>query len=72
LKGKAVRIFRTEAMDPNTFINTLLLFLVNVAFMVAGIFLNVVVIISLSRSLQLRNKLCYIMILVLFCFDLAV
>ena len=40
--------------------------------MVAGIFLNSVVIISLWRSSQLRNKLCYFMILVLSCFDLAV
>ena len=40
--------------------------------MVAGIFLNAVVIISLWRSSQLRKKLCYFMILVLSCFDLAV
>ena len=40
--------------------------------MVAGIFLNSVVIISLWRSRQLRNKLCYFMILVLSCVDLAV
>jgi hypothetical protein len=40
--------------------------------MVAGIFLNSVVIISLWRSSQLRKKLCYFMILVLSCFDLAV
>ena len=59
-------------MEPNTFINALFLCLVNVAFMVAGIFLNVVVIISLWRSSQLRKKLCYFMILVLSYFDLAV
>ena len=40
--------------------------------MVAGIFLNSVVIISLWRSSQLRKQLCYFMILVLSCFDLAV
>ena len=40
--------------------------------MVVGIFLNSVVIISLWRSRQLRKKLCYFMILVLSCFDLAV
>ena len=40
--------------------------------MVAGVFLNSVVIISLRRSRQLRKKLCYFMILVLSCFDLAV
>ena len=40
--------------------------------MVVGIFLDSVVIISLRRSSQLRKKLCYFMILVLSCFDLAV
>jgi hypothetical protein len=40
--------------------------------MVAGIFLNSVVVISLWRSSQLRKKICYFMILVLSCFDLAV
>ena len=40
--------------------------------MVAGIFLNSVVIISLWRSRQLRKKLCYFMILILSCVDLAV
>ncbi len=38
--------------------------------MVAGVFLNSVVIISLWRSSQLRKKLCYFMILVLSCVDL--
>ena len=59
-------------MDSNTFINALLLCLLNVIFMVAGIFLNCVVIISLKRSSQLRKKLCYFMILPLSCCDLAV
>ena len=45
---------------------------INKIFMVAGIFLNSVVIISLWRSPQLRKQLCYFMILVLSCFDLAV
>ena len=40
--------------------------------MVAGIFLNSVVIISLWRLRQLRKKLCYFMIFVLSCVDLAV
>ena len=40
--------------------------------MLAGIFLNSVVIISLWRSPQLRKKLCYFMILVLSCSDLTV
>ena len=56
----------------NTFINALFLCLLNFCFMVAGAFLNFLVIISLWRSHQLRKKLCYFMILVLSCFDLAV
>ena len=40
--------------------------------MVAGIFLNSVVIISLWKSALLRKKLCCFMIFVLSCFDLAV
>ena len=40
--------------------------------MIAGIFLNSVVIISLWRSSQLRKKLCYFTIFVLSCFDLSV
>ena len=59
-------------MDPNTFINTQFLFLLNVSFMVAGIFLNAVVIISLWRSSKLRKKLCYFLIFDLSCCDLAV
>ena len=59
-------------MDSSEFINALLLCLLNTSFMVAGTFLNFVVIISLWRSSQLRKKLCYFMILVLSCFDLAV
>ena len=39
--------------------------------MVTGIILNSVVIITLWRSSQIRKKLCYFMILVLSCFDLA-
>ena len=46
--------------------------LVNASFMVAGIILNAVVMISLWKSSQLRKKPCYFMILVLSCFDLAV
>ena len=59
-------------MHQNTFINVLLLCLLNMSFMVAGILFNSLVIISLWRSPQLRKKLCYFMILVLSCFDLAV
>ena len=58
-------------MDLSTAINTSFLCVFNVIFMIAGIFLNSVVIISLWRSSQLRKKLCYFTILVLSCFDLA-
>ena len=61
-----------RTMDLSSFINVLLLCVVNVIFMIAGIFLNSVVIISLRRSSQLRKNLGYFMILVLSCFDLAV
>ena len=57
-------------MDPNSFVNAIFLCFVNVSFMVAGIFLNSVVIISIWKSSQLRKKLCYFMILVLSCADL--
>ena len=54
------------------FINVFFLCTVNGIFMIAGIFLNSVVIISLWRSSQLRKKLCYFMIFLLSCFDLSV
>ena len=53
-------------------VNTLFLCVVNVSCIIVGVFLNSVVIISLWRSTQLRKKLCYFMIRVLSCFDLAV
>ncbi len=59
-------------MEKGDIFNVVLLCIINIVFMVAGIFLNSVVIISLWRSRQLRKKLCYFMILVLSCVDLAV
>ena len=58
-------------MGQSTFINALFLCLVNVAFMIAGMFLNSVVIVTLKRSTQLRKKPCYFLIFVLCCCDLA-
>ena len=58
-------------MDLNSIINVLFLCFLNAFFMVSGIILNSVVIISLWRTSQLRKQLCYFMILVLSCFDLA-
>ena len=59
-------------MEKGDILDVVLLCTINVVFMIAGIFLNSVVIISLWRSRQLRKKLCYFMVLVLCCFDLAV
>ena len=58
-------------MQKSDILSVVLLCIINIIFMVAGIFLNSVVIISLWRS-QLQKKLCYFMILVLSCSDLAV
>ena len=60
-------------MDSTVFfeVNAVLLCVINVVFTFVGTFLNSVVIMSLCNS-QLRRKLCYFMILVLSCFDLAV
>ena len=59
-------------MQPSALNHAVLLCLWNGSFMVAGIILNSVVIISLLRSSQLHKKLCYFTILVLSCCDLAV
>ena len=59
-------------MDQNNLVNAIFLCFVNAFFMIAGIFLNSVVIISLIRSSQLRKNHGYFMILVPSCFDLAV
>ena len=59
-------------MEKGLLLGVVFLCIVNVAFMVVGIFLNSVVINSLWRSSQLRRKLCYFIILILSCFDLAV
>ena len=58
-------------MDSSSIINVLFLCFLNALFTVSGIILNSVVIISLWRSSQLRKQLCYFMILVLSCFDIA-
>ncbi len=59
------------AMSQLNVLNALFLCAVNALFMIAGIFLNSVVIISLWRS-QIGKKPCYFMILILSCFDLVV
>ena len=59
-------------MENSDIINVVFLYVINVIFMITGIFLNSAVIISLWRSRQLRKKICYFMILLLSCLDLAV
>ena len=57
-------------MESYYFINLIFIFAVNVFFFFSGICLNSLVILSFWRSVQLRKKLCYFMIMVLSCFDL--
>ncbi len=57
-------------MELSYFINLILIFTLNVLFFVSGICLNSLVILSFWRFAQLRKKSCYLMIMVLSCFDL--
>ena len=57
-------------MESYYFINFIFIFAVNVFFFFSGICLNSLVILSFWRSVQLRKKLCYFMIMVLSCSDL--
>ena len=57
-------------MESNYSVNLIVIFAVNVFFFLSGIFLNSLVILSFWRSVQLRKKLCYFMIMVLSCCDL--
>ena len=59
-------------MELSSMFNTVFLCVLNALLMVVGIFLNVVVIVSMWTSIHLKKKLCYFTILVLSCFDLAV
>ena len=59
-------------MDTSSIINLIFLCVLNSLFMVVGMVLNLVVIVSLWKLSQLRKKLCYFTIFVLSCFDLAV
>ena len=56
-------------MESIYFINLIFIFVLNVFFFFLGTCLNSVVIISFWRSVQLRKKLCYCMIMVLSCCD---
>ncbi len=54
------------------FINLIFIFLLNVLFFFSGICLNSLAILTFWRSVQLRKKLCYFMIMVLSCCDFMV
>ena len=57
-------------MELSYIINLTFIFALNVLFFFSGICLNSLVILSFWRSVQLRKKLCYFMIMVLSCCDL--
>ena len=57
-------------MELTNSINLIFIFAVNIFFFFSGICLNSLVIFSFWRSVQLRKKLCYFMIMVLSCCDL--
>ena len=59
-------------MELVDFVNLIFIFVVNILFFFLGICLNSLVIVSFWRSVQLRKKLCYFMIMFLSCFDLLV
>ena len=59
-------------MERPYFISLILLFSLNVLFFFTGICLNSLAILTFWRSVQLRKKLCYFMIMVLSCCDLLV
>ena len=59
-------------MELSHFINLIFIFALNVFFFFSGICLNSLVILSFWKSVQLRKKLCYFMIMVLSCCDLLV
>ena len=67
-----IALFRRSRsrMDSYYFINLTFIFAVNVFFFFPGVCLNSLVILSFWRSVLLRKKLCYFMIMVLSCCDL--
>ena len=54
----------------NTYIQLLAICFVNFFFTLCGVFFNILVILSLWKSSQLKKKLCYFMLMVLSFFDL--
>ena len=64
--------FISRTMEVIYFVNLIFIFVVNILFFFSGICLNSLVIVSFWRSVQLRKKLCYFMIMILSCCDLLV
>ena len=63
---------RSEVMESIYSFNLISILVVNILFFCSGICLNSLVIVSFWRSVQLRKKLCYFMIMVLSSCDLLV
>ena len=63
---------RSRTMEFFHFINLIFIVALNVLFFFYGICLNSIVTLTFWRSVQLRKKLSYFMIMVLSCFDLLV
>ena len=59
-------------MEFNHFVNLIFIIAVNILFFFSGICLNSLVIVNFWRSVQLRKKLCYFMIMILSSCDLLV
>ena len=59
-------------MELPYFISLIFIFILNVLFFFSGICFNSLAILTFWRSVQLRKKLCYFMIMVLSCCDLLV
>ena len=62
--------FGSYAMELIYSVNLIFVITLNILFFFSGICLNSLVIVSFWRSVQLRKKLCYFMIMVLSCCDL--
>ena len=69
-----VQLFRRSRlkMELPYFISLIFIFILNVLFFFSGICLNSLAILTFWRSVQLRKKLCYFMIMILSCCDLLV
>ena len=66
----SIREKSRSRMESYYFINLIFILSVNVFFFFSGICLNSLVILSFWRSVQLRKKCCYFMIMLLSCCDL--